>query len=184
MSMPGLKSSILRVVGKVLNLIAMILFIVANFIINPKLLTANISNLIGIGLIMALFYIEIDFVDDNRHILMGAVNFAFILLSGVSIGIQSGDLGLNSTQITLIILLYAFEFLSPYYQQYSLSIYKKEKLFFIIAFSILEVFLVIYQIVLGLNGLLILIQVLLALGLIMILIIENKMRAKKLLNYI
>jgi len=176
MSMPGLTKNILRMVGKVLNIIVLIILLINNFQLYNEIFNLSlIFILIGVLFLAIQFYITKDFWDDNRRILMAIIILGTFIPSIYEIiKIQY-----------LFILIVISEYMLVFVEHYSLSIYKKEKKIFMSFSIIIEILLTIYQIIMDQFIVLLLIgQIILLIGLVLILKIESMLKKQKLLNYI
>lgn len=181
--MPGLKLNIFRMVGKVLNLVSLILNVIILFVLIDELLIMNLVLTIGIGVLVAQFYLENDFMDKYRKLIILAV-LIFVMLFNLiwMFVVIEGD---ANEEITLLFLMYTGDLAGIFYQQYSLSIYKKEKLGFLISFGLVILGFIGALILFNRELVLIIISMVLAIiGFVLIMTIENKLRKKKLLNYI
>lgn len=181
--MPGLKLNFIRVVGKALNLIAIILILVALFVVfGSELTITSLILTIGTILLIIQFYIEKDFMDKYRKFIILIVLVATIgIILFWILFVEEAD---DYEAIFYIVLIYIGPLSGVFYQQYSLSIYKKEKLGFLISFGIMMIgyigwFNLTIELVLPIIALIFAIV-----GLILIIVAESILRKKKLLNYI
>mgnify|MGYP006282463199 CR=1 FL=1 len=180
--MPGLKINILRIVGKVINLVVVVLFIVDLFVnlggegalIPPVLIT------VGIALLIGQFFIEKDFLDDYRLIFIIIIYGATLIPAIFTLSDRTSGFTLAIVSVYIAAVL-----TTPFYQQYSLSIYKNEKTMFIVFFAFIEIAATLVIVVIEyMIWIVIIAQILMAIALVMIFVVEAILKKKKLLNYI
>lgn len=173
-------------IGKVLNLIGVILLLISYFTsFDIKFIFPNLFVTIGTIFLIAQFYIEKDFWDEHRKVLMLILIIVFYAFPMIMVPIIT-EID-EAVVVVVIYLVYGAAILGVFYQQNSLSIYKKEKLIFIVFFAIIEVAGFFYQDLIGEGNIIPLVltsQILMAVGFVFILLIESMLRKKKLLNYI
>lgn len=185
MSIQAKKEGLLRYLGMAvvfLGLIASIIFDIM-FLTQLVLLIPFII-LIGVWfLLIALIKLEINIIVDNFlkiFILLGIITIIVILIGALLASIMMMSMFFIFLSISTIALIIGWN--------YSLSIYKKEKLYFILGVIIYLVlsFLSRFTVVSTTIGIVFATcaAVLSVLGLILIMIAENMMKKKGLLNYI
>jgi CDP-diglyceride synthetase len=182
-AMPGLKKSVFRLVGMVVNLVALVVMIIGLFVIfqdEDFLLQANIIVLVFVGLMILFLKWMNDFVDDHRKIFL----LVILIVAGVfyPVFMENIDNGL-----WFLGLPYIGVVLHTLYWHFSLSIYKKEKLMFIIFYAVVAILYIWPLVELDIKDSIvwpIVVVIIMTVGLLMVLLTEQSMKKAKLLNYI
>ncbi|MHA1338594.1 MAG: hypothetical protein ACTSRZ_01050 [Promethearchaeota archaeon] len=183
MSLPGMKKNILRVIGKIINIVVLALLLINNFTEFGNIFPlSSIFLLVGTVFLAAQFYIEKDFWDDHRKILMVLI----VLITFIPVAIEIAlKVTAGSQYLYLFLGVAASQYMVVFVEQYSLSIYKNEKSIFVVFSILIEILLSLYQIMaMKLIILLLFAQILLLGAVIMILQVEAILKKEKLLNYI
>lgn len=180
-SIKGKKEGLLRVLGMVLILISVLASIIFDFFLLDLIAyVLTIIVLIPWFLLIVVLKLEKDFFVDNMSKLFIGLGIysAIIIIIGLIIGLSATLLFIVAI-ISNILIIFCWHF--------ALSIFKKEKIIFLIGGIGYCVLTAMFRVLLfiGLNLLLGIAPLLLvALGIILIIIAEMRMKKKGLLNYV
>ncbi len=185
MSIQAKKEGLLRYSGMGLMFLGLILSIIVDIIILVPSLHVALFIILTITwlTLIALLKLEIDFVVDNFLkiiLVVGIVSVFLIIIGSLSTIVVSFRMSFIFIAISSITLSMAWN--------YSLSIYKREKLFSIIGIIFYLVITILYRYALVTTNTLLVVEILanilVVIGLIGIILGEGLMKKKKLLNYI
>ncbi|MHA1803586.1 MAG: hypothetical protein ACTSU4_03505 [Promethearchaeota archaeon] len=185
MSIQAKKEGLLRYSGMGLMFLGLILSIIVDIIILVTSLHVALFIILTITwlTLIALLKLEIDFVVDNFLkiiLVVGIVSVFLIIIGSLSTIVVSFRMSFIFIAISSITLSMAWN--------YSLSIYKREKLFSIIGIIFYLVITILYRYALVTTNTLLVVEILanilVVIGLIGIILGEGLMKKKKLLNYI
>ncbi len=180
-SIKGKKEGLLRVLGMVLILISILASIIFDFFLLALItFVLTIIVLIPWFVLIVLLKLEKDFfVDNMAKLFIGlGIYSAIIIIMGLIMGLSAVLLFITA-MISNILIIFCWHF--------ALSIFKKEKLIFLISGIGYCALTAIFRVLLfiKLNLLLGIVPLLLVgLGIILILIAEMRMKKKGLLNYV
>ncbi|MHA1724685.1 MAG: hypothetical protein ACTSXH_07560 [Promethearchaeota archaeon] len=185
MSIQAKKEGLLRYLGMGLILLGSILSIIVDTVILVPILHVALFIILTIAwlALIALLKLEVDFIIDNFFkimLVLGIISVILIIIGSFSTTVVSFRTSFIFIVISNITLLMAWN--------YSLSIYKRQKLFSIIGIIFYLVITILYRYALVTTSTLLVVEILanilVVVGLISIILGEGLMKKKKLLNYI